>query len=54
MGEWIIIIEGKGMHHNNNPKDANEIAMKTIDSLKKAGQEITHTSFVSGAKDSLI
>ena len=54
MGNWTIVIEGIGAHHNtNNPGDANVQAVEFVKSLEASGQRIRHTSFTSGTVQSL-
>jgi hypothetical protein len=54
MGNWTIVIEGVGAHHNtNNPGDANVQAAEFVKSLEKSGQRIRYTSFTFGSVQSL-
>lgn len=51
MGNWTIIIEGTGQHHNNgDPKDADVIAHEFTDALLRAGQSVEHSTFTSGGR----
>jgi hypothetical protein len=55
MGNWVIHIEGTGAHHNkDNPGDADKIAMKAVEDLFNAGQNIEHATFTHGGRDVLM
>lgn len=51
MGQWTIVIQGTGIHHNPDPKDANEIAKRFVKELTDAGHQVTHAAFTSGSRD---
>lgn len=52
MGEWTIVIEGRGMHHNNGyPKDSDTMLKNFIDELKTAGHVINHASFTYSGRN---
>lgn len=52
MGNWAIIIEGVGWHHNNGrPDDADQLARQVVQTLVEAGQTVTHAAFVSGSAE---
>lgn len=54
MGNWTIVIEGVGAHHNtNNPDDANLQGVEFVDKLMRSGQRIRHASFTFGSVQSL-
>ena len=54
MGNWTIVIEGVGAHHNtNNPGDANVQAVDFVKSLEASGQRIRHASFTFGSVQSV-
>lgn len=40
MGTWKIVIKGHGIHHNNNPDDANEMAKELVSDMRAAGHHI--------------
>ena len=49
MGDWTIIIEGSGVHHNRNlPNDANRMTSRFVKQLKEAGHTIKKGTFVLG------
>ena len=58
MGDWVITIQGIGCHHNGpnraNAYDADQMAREFVKLLWKAGHQIEHASFTSGAKDELL
>lgn len=54
MGNWTIVIEGVGAHHNtNNPDDANVQGVVFVEKLRNSGQRIRHASFTFGSVQSL-
>jgi hypothetical protein len=55
MGNWNIIIQGTGPHHNNKPEiDANELAKEFVKKLIEQGQSIQGASFTSGSEEWLL
>jgi len=46
MGNWTILIQGIGQHHNGNIKDADRIAQETVAKLAEAGQGIHIAQFI--------
>lgn len=55
MGNWHISIKGVGIHHNNNnPGDADKIALETVKQLRKAGHTIVHADITYGAAQTLL
>ncbi len=50
MGNWHISIQGTGIHHNENPKDANLMAADFVAALKAAGHSIEFATFTSGGR----
>jgi hypothetical protein len=53
MGNWHISIEGVGIHHNHDPKDANVMANKFVQDLMAAGHTIYKASITHGGSDAL-
>lgn len=53
MGNWHISVRGVGMHHNNSPLDANEMARVFTEALKVAGHQVLGAAFTYGAEDNL-
>jgi hypothetical protein len=53
MGQWVIVIQGTGSHHNGLISDADKIAEALVGSLKTAGQYVEHASFTSGGRELL-
>lgn len=51
MGNWVIIIEGTGAHHNGDPKvDADLAMVKFVEELQDSGQHLDHVSFTYGGR----
>lgn len=51
MGNWVINIEGTGMHHNaRNPKDADVLAEEVVRILREAGQHVEHCTITTGGR----
>jgi hypothetical protein len=54
MGNWVIHIEGHGVHDNKGtPGDADVIMKDTVLRLRQAGHEVHAASFTSGATKEL-
>jgi hypothetical protein len=54
MGNWNINIQGIGSHHNEgNVADAQYMAARFVEDLKKVGHTIEHAEFTSGGKEDL-
>jgi len=54
MGNWNIIINGIGQHHNKrDPRDANRIAAEFVQKLKDAGHTVYFKSFTYGGADDI-
>ena len=54
MGNWTMIVEGTGQHHNNeDPKDANKMFSEFVGKLKESGQNVEHATFTNGVRDIL-
>lgn len=54
MGNWHISIRGVGVHHNKGlPADANRMAGKFVEELKKAGHSVSSASITYGAEEDL-
>ena len=52
MGNWNIIINGIGQHHNKrDPRDANRMTADFVQRLKDAGHTIHYKAFTHGAAD---
>lgn len=50
MGNWKIVIEGIGAHHNDGyAGDANELGKALVEQLARAGQTVTAARFEHGA-----
>ena len=55
MGQYTIVIEGEGLHHNTDePKDADRMLNKFLDDLKVAGHGIEHVSFTSISREIIV
>lgn len=51
MGNYTIIIEGSGLHGNeNNPDDADKLLLEFISDLKKKNHNIQHVSFTGSQR----
>lgn len=53
MGDWVILIRGKGPHHNAQPGDANRIAGAFRRELTDAGHTIVEASFRNGIEEEI-
>ena len=52
MGNWTIVIEGTGSHHNNlDPSDADVMAMRFIQALEENGHHVEHASITTAGRD---
>lgn len=62
MGNWTIVIQGTGQHHNfeqdadrkvtgQDPKDADKMARRFVQDLKAAGQNVEHATITHGGRD---
>jgi hypothetical protein len=55
MGNCTIVIHLTGAHHNPvYPNDANRMAARFADELKRAGHNVEHASFTHGGREDLI
>jgi hypothetical protein len=60
MGNWRIVIEGTGPHHNNPPdvtpfpNDADKLAVEAAALLKGAGHRILSVSFAVAKRSELV
>lgn len=55
MGNWTLLIEGTGCHHNGKPEiDADLIAPKLVQQLREQGHHIEHATFTSGGRQSAV
>ena len=51
MGNYTIVVQGTGTHHNNKAEgDANVIAEKFVQELKAKGHHVHHASITHGGK----
>ena len=54
MGNWNINVQGIGCHHNqDNPTDAEKMALKFVKDLKAAGHTVEAATFTHGGKEDL-
>lgn len=54
MGNYCIVIEGVGQHHNGDyEKDADRLAELFVEQLRNKKHTITHASFTHGGKTPL-
>lgn len=61
MGNWRIVVEGHGIHHNERQDDANAMTEVFVGELRAAGHEVTSATFelvsfelVSGHKEDVL
>ena len=48
MGSWALTVVGHGIHDNKMDGDADVLAKKLIEDLRRAGHTIEHAAFTSG------
>jgi len=54
MGNFHISIEGLGAHHNDaNPNDANRMAHRFVNELRRAGHRVSRATITHGGADRL-
>lgn len=55
MGNWNINIQGVGAHHNadNYSNDADKMAARFVEELKRAGHTVEAATFTHGGKEEL-
>ena len=53
MGNWTIIIEGTGPHHNGKAGDADRIAVDLVKLVEGYGQIGVRASIITGFRESL-
>jgi len=53
MGNWVMHVEGHGIHDNGNEKDADSMLRDFAGQLRIAGHEVHAVSFASGAVKTL-
>lgn len=54
MGQWTIVVEGTGAHHNKDyPNDADKMFRKFVEDLKAAGHEVENASFTTSAREKI-
>jgi len=51
VGNWTIVIEGTGGHHNNHECDADVLLKSFAEKLRDSAQTVEHVSFTNGARD---
>lgn len=52
MGQWTIVIQGTGWHHNRDLEtDANRMTARFVEELEKAGHSIDKATFTHGSRD---
>jgi hypothetical protein len=52
MGEWTIVIQGRGIHDNGVDGDADAICRRFVDELTKS-QQLESVAFTVGARRDL-
>jgi hypothetical protein len=50
MGNWTIVIEGTGQHHNSHKDDADAMFEQIVAHLVKRGQTINHASITTSGR----
>lgn len=51
MGDWAIVVEGTGAHHNKDfPKDADRMSQTFVDDLIRAGHTVRVATFTAGGR----
>ena len=50
MGNYVIILEATGPHHNGQPYDADQLIATFVAALKQNGHSIQHASLTYGAR----
>lgn len=51
MGDWAIVIQGTGAHHNKDfPQDADRMTQRFVDDLVRAGHDIVSATFTNGGR----
>lgn len=48
MGQWIITVEGHGIHDNGRPDDADARLKDFVDQLQRDGHTVDHVTFTVG------
>ena len=55
MGNWTLLIEGTGCHHNGKEEiDADLLAPKLVQQLRDQGQTIDHATFTAGGRQTAV
>ena len=55
MGNWTLLIEGTGCHHNGKEEiDADLLAPKLVQQLRDQGQTIEHATFTAGGRQTAV
>jgi hypothetical protein len=53
MGQWVMHIEGHGIHDNGRPDDAEVMLKEFVEKLRAAGHSLGGVSFTAGATKTL-
>jgi hypothetical protein len=53
MGQWVMHIEGHGIHDNGRPDDADAMLKEFVEKLRESGQSLGGVSFTVGATKTL-
>lgn len=53
MGQWVMHIEGHGLHDNGRPDDADVLLKEFVEKLRAAGQSLGGVSLTVGATKAL-
>lgn len=52
MGNWTMVIEGAGPHHNPNyDNDADKLFRQIVEDLRAKGQQIEHAAITCGGRE---
>lgn len=55
MGNWTLLIEGTGCHHNDNPEiDIDKLAPKLVDEIKAQGHTVQHATLTVGGRNPVV
>lgn len=53
MGNWTLVIEGTGPHHNGKPEDVERLAAGIVKVLEQKGHYIEAAHVVTGKRDDI-
>lgn len=53
MGQWVMHIEGHGIHDNGRPDDADAMLREFVGKLREAGHQLGGVSLTVGATKTL-